>query len=207
MAGAQQRRIRAARGVEAADLVLAGGTVVDVLSGTLRRADVAIADGCIVGASAQGYEAARTIDCSGAFLAPGLIDGHLHLESSLLAPWVFAAAAAAHGTTTVVADPHEIANVTGLAGVRFVADSARGSGCEILLTAPSCVPATPLDTAGAELSPEDIAALLAWPTVVGLGDDELPRRPGGGRDRPRDAGGGGRPTHGRSRARPGGEGP
>jgi adenine deaminase len=161
---------RVARGEEPADLVLTGGTVVNVLAGTLRRADVAISGEHIAGVSATGYGADDCIDCAGRFVAPGLIEGHIHIESSMLAPWVFAQAVAQRGTTTVIADPHEIANVLGLDGVRFMLEASREAACEVLLTAPSCVPATTLDTAGAELGPVEVGEMLAWPEVVALGE-------------------------------------
>ncbi|MBM3476158.1 MAG: adenine deaminase [Armatimonadetes bacterium] len=167
---ALDRLLSVACGAEPADIVLAGGTVVDVLSGALRRADVAVCEGQIAGVSEEGYAGRRVIDCTGRFVAPGLIDGHIHIESSLLSPQEFAWAVAAHGTTTVVADPHEIANVCGLDGVRYMAADARGAPCEVLLTAPSCVPATHLETSGAELGPREVAEMLRWPTVVGLGE-------------------------------------
>lgn len=160
----------AARGESPPDLLLRGGTVVDVLSAGLRKADVAIHSGHIVGVGVGGREAVRVIDCSGKFVAPGLIDGHIHLESSLVAPWEFARAAALHGTTTVVADTHEIANVCGAPGVRFMAQAVVGSPLDVLLVAPSCVPASPLDTSGAELGPDEVTQMLAWPEVVGLGE-------------------------------------
>jgi adenine deaminase len=165
-----ERLLNVGRGVEPADIVLEGGMVVDVLSGTVRHADVAILGDCIAGVSPEGYEGHRVIDCTGAFIAPGLVDGHIHIESSLLAPWTFAHAVAQRGTTTVVADPHEIANVCGLAGVRFMTDVARGAPCDVFLAAPSCVPATDLDTAGAKLGAAEIAEMCAWPGVVALGE-------------------------------------
>ena len=162
--------IARARGNCRVDLVLRGGTLVDVLSGSLRRADVAIEGERIAGVARQGYAGRREIDCSGTFIAPGLIDGHIHLESSLIAPWEFAKAAGAHGTTTVIADAHEIANVCGTRGVRFMGQAAADSPLDVLLVAPSCVPASHLDTSGAALGPDDVAEMLAWPEVVGLGE-------------------------------------
>lgn len=164
------RLVRVALGLEPADVVLAGGTVVDVLTGTLRRADVAISGEHIAGIAREGYTARRVIDCRGQFIAPGLIEGHIHIESSLLSPQEFAWSVAKHGTTTVIADPHEIANVWGVPGARFMADSSAGAPCDVLLTAPSCVPATSLETAGAEIGADDLQAMLSWPAVVGLGE-------------------------------------
>ena len=162
--------IRQARGAEPVDVLLRGGTVVDVLTGRLRRAEVAIAGQRIAGVCGEVPEARRLIDCTGKFIAPGLIDGHIHLESSLLHPLEFARAAAAHGTTTVIADPHEIANVCGTEGARFMARAAGGGPVDVLLSVPSCVPASPLETSGAELGPREVAEMLAWPEAIGLGE-------------------------------------
>jgi adenine deaminase len=162
--------IAAAGGDSPVDLVLCGGTVVDVLSGSFRRANVAVHGDRIVGVGSEDYEGERVLDCAGKLVAPGLIDGHIHLESSLVAPWEFARAAASRGTTTVVADAHEIANVCGKGGVRFMAKGAADCSLDVLLAAPSCVPASHLDTSGAELGARDVAEMLAWPEVVGLGE-------------------------------------
>jgi adenine deaminase len=151
-----------------ADLLLAGGQALNVFSGALERRDVAIARGRIVGFGA--YDAHERLDVSGRVLLPGFCEGHIHIESTMLAPAEFAQVAAAHGTTTVVADPHEIANVAGLTGIRFLAQGAPPELLDLHLMAPSCVPATPFETAGAEIGPEAIAELLTWPQVLGLGE-------------------------------------
>src|SRR5260221_410310 len=112
-------------------------------TGEIERADIAIADGRIAGVG-LGYEGLERIDLRGAYLSPGLIDAHVHIESSLCVPSQFAAAVLPRGVTCVVADPHEIANVAGPAGVRFMAEASAGLPLDVTLMAPSCVPATPM---------------------------------------------------------------
>ena len=163
------RRIAVALGDEPADLVLKGGRVVSVHTGTIMECEVAVVAG-EVAALGNGYAGRRTIDLHGAYLAPAFIDAHIHIESSMATPREFARAVVPRGTGTVVADPHEIANVHGAAGVRWMLAAARGLPLSIEIMAPSCVPATQLETAGAALSPEDIAALLALPGVLGLAE-------------------------------------
>ncbi len=149
------------------DLCLRGGQVLDVFAGRFRAASVLIADGRVLG---FGDRARRTVDVKGCFLVPGLIDAHVHIESSQLSPASFARAVIAHGTTTVIADPHEIANVLGVDGVRYMLAATEGLALRVLLMAPSCVPATPFETAGARIGPEDVALLLGWDRVLGLGE-------------------------------------
>jgi adenine deaminase len=158
-----------ARGAVDADLLLSGGRVVNVFTGEAEVADVAIASGRIAGVG-RGYRAKRTIDCTGRFVAPGLIDAHVHIESSLCLPAAFAAAVVPRGVTTVITDPHEIANVAGVAGVRFMADASRGLPLRVVIMAPSCVPATAMATAGATLTATDVAALRADGTAHGLAE-------------------------------------
>lgn len=163
------RVIRVARGDEPADLTLRGGRVLNVYTGELVRADVAICGSWIAGVGAYG-DGHTTIHLAGAVVLPGFIDGHFHIESTMLSPLSLGRAVALHGTTTIVADPHEIANVAGVAGVRYMLEAARGGPVEILLTAPSCVPATHLETSGARLGPDEVEEILRWPGVVGLGE-------------------------------------
>src|SRR3954462_5790877 len=131
-----------ARGDEPADLVLRGGRIVNVFSGEIEQADITIVDGIIAGVS-SGYDGKDVMDLAGAYVAPGLIDAHVHIESSLCLPPQFAAAVVPHGVTTVIADPHEIANVAGAPGVRCMAGASRDLPLRVELMAPSCVPATP----------------------------------------------------------------
>ena len=160
--------IHTARGLTPADLVLTNGRIIDVMSGRIISGDLAIHDGIIAGIG--GYDGRETIDLGGRYVAPGFIDCHLHIESSFLVPSQFARAAVPRGTTTVIADPHEIANVMGTDGVRFMRNDSLRAPLDVLFTAPSCVPATHLETAGAKLSTEDIARLLGEEWVVGLGE-------------------------------------
>src|SRR5512136_2954160 len=143
-------RIAAARGDRDVDLAITNCLLVNVLSGRVHPATVAISGGVIVGIDG-GYRARQTIDLSGRYMAPGLIDAHVHIESSMLTVAGFAAAVVPRGTTTVVTDCHEIANVIGLAGVRYMLDCAALSPLDVFVMLPSCVPASPLETSGAVL--------------------------------------------------------
>ena len=158
-----------ARGEVPADLVIRGARVANVLSLELEEADVAVAGGVVVGVG-EGFEARESLDASGCVLIPGMLDGHLHLESSCLTPSRFAEVAVPRGTTGVFADPHEIANVLGAAGVRGMAEAARGLPLDLFLGAPSCVPASPFETCRCPLGPEDLAELFADRTCQHLGE-------------------------------------
>jgi adenine deaminase len=162
-------RIAAARGQEPVDRLLTNLQLVNVFSGEIYPSELAIKDGLVVGVG-PGYHAAETIDLGGRYVAPGLIDAHIHIESSMCTPPVFSQAVLAHGVTTVITDPHEIANVHGMAGIRFMLQSARHGYLNIYVMAPSCVPATHMETAGNELNAADLAALLNDPGVLGLAE-------------------------------------
>ncbi len=163
-------RLAAARGEEEADLLLKNGFVVNVFSGEVIKTNVAIKGGYIA-ALGDNYQEGRTVlDLEGKYLAPGLIDAHLHIESTLLLPAELSRIITAHGTTCVINDPHEIANVSGLSGVRLMLDAAQGLPCDYYSTAPSCVPATAMETAGSELNVIEVTELLGDPRVVGLGE-------------------------------------
>jgi len=164
-----EERIACARGAREVDLVLANCLLVNVLSGRVHPADVAVCDGVIVGID-RGYAARETIDLAGKYVAPGLIDAHVHLESSMLTVPEFARAVVPHGTTSVVTDCHEIANVLGAAGVRYIIESAGATPLDVFVMLPSCVPATPLETSGAALEAADLEALMPEPGVRGLGE-------------------------------------
>jgi adenine deaminase len=166
---ALKRRILSARGKIPADLVLKGGRVVNLFSGNIREGDVAVSDGVIVGLG-LAYHGKKEIDVSNQWIVPGLIDGHLHIESSMLSPSRIAAALLPHGTTAIVADPHEIANVMGLDGIRHMLDESADIPFDIFFMAPSCVPATHLETSGASLGPSDLEKLLEEPRVLGLAE-------------------------------------
>ncbi len=161
--------IPVARGDEPADLILTNARVVNVFTGEIDETNIAIAGGYIAGLG--DYEQAReTIDLAGAYVAPGLIDAHMHMESSMLPPPQFARLAVPHGTTSAIIDPHEIANVLGAAGVRYMIEAARDVPLDVHLAVPSCVPATNMENAGAELSAADIEPLLADECAVSLGE-------------------------------------
>jgi adenine deaminase len=157
-----------ARGDKPADLLLTNGRVVNVLSGEIVETDVALLRSRIVGLGA--YEANEVIDLEGAYLAPGLIDAHVHIESSLVPPAEFSRAVVPRGTTTVVTDPHEIANVLGLDGIRFMFESAKKGPLSMFVMASSCVPATHMETNGAFLRSYDLASLKSDPWVLGLAE-------------------------------------
>jgi adenine deaminase len=158
-----------ARGDKPADLLLRNARIVNVFSGQIEECDIAILRDRIAGVGA-GYQAHQTVDLQRAFVAPGLIDAHVHIESSLCIPPQFARAVVPRGITTVVADPHEIANVAGVDGVRFMADCSRSLPLRVVLMGSSCVPATSMATSGAELSADDLARLRADGTVYGLSE-------------------------------------
>jgi adenine deaminase len=158
-----------ARGEAPADLVLRNARIINVFSGEIEQGDIAIADGFIAGVG-TGYDGKEIVDLNGGYIAPGLIDAHVHIESSLCLPAHFATAIVPRGVTTVIADPHEIANVAGAAAVRFMADASRDLPLRVVLMASSCVPATELATAGAKLTAEDLAQLLKDGVVHGLAE-------------------------------------
>ena len=164
-----ENRLAVARGDEPADLVLSGGRVLSVFTGELLDADVAFAGDSIAGVGR--YEGARTFDASGLTLLPGFIDGHMHVESTKLMVDEFARAVLPHGTTTVVLDPHEIANVFGLRGVSALLRAADGVPLDYYVMVSSCVPASEFESNGATVDAEEIAAFLAAePRAIGLAE-------------------------------------
>jgi adenine deaminase len=158
-----------ARGDATADLLLRNARLVNVFSGEIYPADVAVAGSRIAGVG-DGYDAVDVVDLDGRFLAPGFIDAHVHVESGMVPPSEFARAVVPRGVTTVVTDPHEIANVHGLAGIRFMIEDAKGAPLTMFVNASSCVPATHMGTAGATLGADDLATLLDEPEVLGLAE-------------------------------------
>ncbi|HOK57799.1 MAG TPA: adenine deaminase [Methanothrix sp.] len=160
--------IAAARGELEADLLLEGGELVNVFSGEIHRADVSIYGGYVAGFDCSS--ARRVISVEDMLIAPGFIDAHVHMESSMVMPSEYARAVVPRGTLAVIADPHEIANVMGVEGISYLLRSAEGIPMRFFVTAPSCVPATPLETSGAALGVSEIASLLEDPRVVGLGE-------------------------------------
>jgi adenine deaminase len=161
--------VSAARGDSPVDLVLRNARIVNVFSAEVYASDVAINRSRIVGLG-PGYEAREEIDLAGAYLAPGFIDAHVHIESSMLGVREFARAVLPHGTTSVVVDPHEIANVHGLDGIRYMFDQAKHGRLSMFVMVPSCVPSTSMATAGAHLDAMDIIPLLNDPYVLGLAE-------------------------------------
>lgn len=167
------RAVQAARGSARFDGLLTGGTVVDVATGELRAADIGIVGSMIASVHPPGAreDADEVHDVSGRFLAPGFIDSHLHYESSFMAPADYAASVVPAGTTSCVWDPHELANVLGLDGVRWAIEASRDLPLRSLIAAPSCVPSAPgLETAGAEIGPREMAEMLSWPEICGVAE-------------------------------------
>ena len=157
------------RGVTPADLVLRGGRVFDLITGDLVDTDVAICGDTIVGVFGR-YEGRQVIDCTGKLLVPGFIDTHLHIESSLVTPYEFDRCVGPRGVTTAICDPHEIANVCGLEGIRYFLDASAETVTDIRVQLSSCVPSTHMETAGAHLSAADLAPLMDHPRVIGLAE-------------------------------------
>lgn len=162
------RIIKVARGEEEADLLLKNARLINVLSGEVHEADVAVADTRVVGLG--DYRAKEVLDLQGAYLGPGLIDGHVHIESSMLRIPEFARVVVPHGTTTVIADPHEIANVLGLDGIKYMMESSKDNPLGVYFMLSSCVPASPLETAGSRLMSYDLSPLLGEEWVVGIAE-------------------------------------
>lgn len=173
-----QNLLAVARGDSPADLLLQNGRILNVYSGRIEKASIAICGEFIAGiwaeqeSQADGwhYDSHKTVDLDGAYVAPGLIDAHVHIESSLCTPPQFARAILPRGVTCVVTDPHEIANVAGVEGVRFMIDSSQGGSLSVITMAPSCVPASHMETNGANLDDEDLIPLLRDGAVHGLAE-------------------------------------
>ena len=161
--------VSVARGETPADLLLKNARIVNTFIGEIEQGDVAICGDRIAGVG--DYDKAKEIiDLQGQVLAPGLINGHTHIESSMLHPARYAQAVVPRGTLAVVTDLHEIANVCGPRGIRFVTDLARKLPLDMLFMAPSCVPATNLETSGARISSKEVKKILAHPKIIGLGE-------------------------------------
>jgi len=160
--------IRVADGREKADLLLKNAQIVNVFSGEIIEDHVAISKDTIVGFGT--YSAHKVIDLEGKYLCPGLIDGHVHIESSLLSVPEYARAVLPLGTTTLIADPHEIANVLGLDGIRYILDSSRNLPLDIYIMLPSCVPTSHLETAGARLTAPDLSLMMDEGRILGVGE-------------------------------------
>jgi adenine deaminase len=163
-----EERIEVARGEKPADLVLKNARVVNVFSGDIHETNVAIFDGIIVGLG--DYTGRTFIDLGGKYVCPGFIDGHVHLESAMVIPSEFARAVVPLGTTSVVADPHEIANVLGLDGIRFMMEASKNLPLSVYIMLPSCVPATDMETSGAKLYSPDLEMFLGQEQVLGIAE-------------------------------------
>src|SRR3954454_4959860 len=163
-----QQKLSIARGEQPAELLFKDAQLVNVLSGEIYPTSVAVADGRVIGLG--DYDAAKIIDLKGAYLAPSLIDGHFHVESSMLTMPEFARAVVPHGTGAVVIDPHEYANVLGLDGIRYVLESSKNLPLDFFIMLPSCVPATALETAGARITADDLRLMIGDERVAGVAE-------------------------------------
>ena len=164
-----EKIIDIARGIEKADLVIKNANIINVLSEEIHQADVAVADGVIAGIG-KDYHGHKEIDIKGAYLSPSFIDGHVHIESSMLLPCEFAKAVVPAGTTTLIIDPHEISNVLGLQGISFMREAIQGLPIDVYMMLPSCVPATPFETSGFDLNSYDLSLLIDKPWVLGIAE-------------------------------------
>lgn len=167
------RAVAAARGDAPFDVLITGGTLVDVVTGELRAVDIGIVGALIasVHERASRRDAAQIIDATGAYVSPGLIDTHMHIESSMVTPAVYAAAVVARGVTTIVWDPHEFGNVHGVEGVRWAAKSVEDLTLRAILLAPSSVPSAPgLERGGADFDAGILADILSWPQIGGVAE-------------------------------------
>ena len=161
--------INVARGLEKADLVIKNANIVNVLSEEIHKGDIAIKDGIIAGIG-ENYSGEKEIDINGAYVTPSFIDGHVHLESSMMLPNEFAKVVLPAGTTTVICDPHEISNVLGLHGISFIHEAVKNLPIDVYTMLPSCVPATPFETSGFDLNSYDLSLLIDKPWVLGLAE-------------------------------------
>lgn len=168
MKAALKKRIAVAGKRLPADLVVKNGRIVNVFTGGIMEGDLAVADGVIAGIGS--YEGRETVDAAGRWIIPGLIDGHVHIESSLLTPRQFSKILLQHGVTTAITDPHEMANVAGEDGIRYMLEDAAGLPMDIYLMLPSCVPATEFETGGARLAAAHMEPFLGHPRVLGLAE-------------------------------------
>ena len=169
----RSRAIAAAQGLAAFDVLLTNGTVVDVATAELREADVGIVGSLISSVHARGTrtDAGQIYDVSGKFLAPGLIDTHVHFESSHMTPGNYSSVVVPQGTTTIFCDPHELANVMGMEGVRYAIEASRGLPLRVICTAPSSVPSAPgLEMSGADFEGTEMREMLSWPEIAGVSE-------------------------------------
>ncbi|MFL6521237.1 MAG: adenine deaminase [Chthoniobacterales bacterium] len=169
-----QHKLRVARGEQPAELLFKNARLVNVMSGEIHETNVAVDDGRVIGLG--DYDAKEVIDIAGAYLAPSLIDGHFHVESTMVTIPEFARAVVPHGTGAMVIDPHEYANVLGMDGIRYVLESSKNLPIDFFIMLPSCVPATHLETAGARFTADDLAFMMSDDRIAGVA--ELMNYPG-----------------------------
>lgn len=163
-----RKRVLVAGKKEKADLVIRNGKIVNVFTGEIMYGDIAVVDGIIAGIGI--YQGKEIIDAGGKYIIPGFIDGHVHIESSMLTPAEFAKVLLMHGVTTAITDPHEIANVAGTEGIKYMLETSEDLPLTVHVMLPSCVPATPLDHNGATLEAEDLVPFMDHPRVLGLAE-------------------------------------
>ena len=168
-----KERLSSARGDQPASLVIRNSCWLDVFTGAWQTGDIAVFDGVIVGVQ-DSYEGLETIDAKGMWLVPGFIDAHVHVESSMMTPQRFVEAVLPRGTTAVIWDPHEIANVKGVRGIQWALDTTESLPMDFFIMVPSCVPSTSpaarLESSGAELTTADLAPFAGHPRVLGLAE-------------------------------------
>ena len=160
--------IKIANGEKKAPLVLKNANIINVFTNEIIPGDVALYNEKIVGIGE--YSGEKEIDLEGKYLSPSFIDGHVHIESSMVSPGQFSKAIVPRGVTTIIADPHEIANVAGLEGIKYILDSSENLPLDVYIMLPSCVPSTPFENSGAILNAEDLEKLIDHPRVLGLGE-------------------------------------
>lgn len=164
----QKRELLAAQGLVQAELVLKNARFINVFTERIEHGDIAVCSGKIVGIGQ--YEGVTEVDCTGKYVSPGFLDGHIHLESSMMKPVEFAKAVLQHGTTAVITDPHEIANVCGVDGIRYMLEASKDLPLDVYVALPSCVPATDMDENGFELNAEVLKQFYSDERVLGLAE-------------------------------------
>lgn len=162
------QRMLSSKGDKKSKLVLKNANVINVLSEEIQVCDIAIEDGIIIGIGL--YQGEIEIDMTGKYISPGLIDAHVHIESTMVCPEIFASEVLPHGTTTIIADPHEITNVMGLAGVQYILEHSEDIPLNVYVMLPSCVPCSSFETNGADFTYEDMQKIINHPRVLGLGE-------------------------------------
>ena len=163
-----QKCSKVTRGLRKAEFVLKNARIVNVFTREILKGDIAIEDGLISGIGS--YEGKREIDLEGRYVCPGLIDSHLHLESTLVTPAELVTVAARHGTTTFIVDPHESANVSGLKGIDYILNQTEDVEANVFVMMPSCVPATAIDDNGCTITAQDMVPYLGNRRILGLGE-------------------------------------